>query len=130
MISTTFPLSRMKDFLQGVCLRPHSNYITYVSLYVYMLSIMLKPITYPNVRSDFFLVFWWKITKKHLSLAKKVENGQKVFQPAFWYTQHPKADQNTQHLPVTFIFWRIVTVKKSQWHISCNSILSRQQNTQ
>ena len=41
-----------------------------------------------------------KITEKCVKSSKKVENGQKIFQPAFSCAQHPKVGGNTQQFNI------------------------------
>ena len=43
---------------------------------------------------------WIKTQKKLQKSTKKVEHGQKLFQIAFGYAQHPKGSQNTQQIKV------------------------------
>ena len=65
---------------------------------------MLKKTVFSNVL-NVFLDFWQKISEKQLKLRKRVKNGSKiVFRSAIGCALHPKAGQNTQHLPLFLSF--------------------------
>ena len=51
-----------------------------------------------NFFHEFFL-FSGEKSQKSSKPTKKLENGKKVFWLAFRCAQHPKAGQNTQHIP-------------------------------
>ena len=56
-----------------------------------------------ETNASVFLFFLVKITKKHKNQLNRWKQPRKVFWPAFGNSQHPKAIQNTQQVPINYI---------------------------